>query len=39
MFGDRTILKGIYKTPWMAKQNKQMNGWEYVKVPVKKNRI
>lgn len=38
MFGNRTIVKGIYKTPWMAKPNGHLNGWEYFKVPLHENK-
>lgn len=27
--GNRTIVKGIYKTPWMARPNKELTKWEY----------
>lgn len=29
IFGDRTILKGISRTPWMAKLNSKEDGWTY----------
>ncbi|MPL79123.1 hypothetical protein SDC9_24998 [bioreactor metagenome] len=29
MFGDRTIIKGIYKTPWLAKPDKDFENWIY----------
>ncbi|WP_312697183.1 asparagine synthase-related protein [Sphingobacterium mizutaii] len=32
-FGDRTLVQGINKTPWMAKPNIELNGWEYFSVP------
>lgn len=38
MLGDRTILKNVYKTPWMAKPNKKMNRWDYHKIKVHQNK-
>lgn len=32
-FGDRTLVKGISKTPWMARPNKNSTDWEYYDVP------
>lgn len=29
-FADRTIIKDIYKSPWMAKPNNNLTSWEYV---------
>ena len=34
IFGDRTIIKGVNKTPWMSKPNSDLNDWETFKVPV-----
>jgi len=31
--GDRTIIKGINKTPWMAKPNLDLTEWEYFEAP------
>lgn len=31
MLGDRTLLKGVYKTPWMAKPNSDNTSWSYYK--------
>lgn len=33
MLADRTIIQGIYKTPWHAKPNDQLNKWIYAKTP------
>lgn len=33
ILADRTIIKGISYTPWMAKPNKEMNSWEYYDLP------
>jgi len=38
MLGDRTIIKNVYKTPWMAKPNEKMNGWDHYKIKVHQNR-
>ncbi|WP_288243669.1 asparagine synthase-related protein [uncultured Chryseobacterium sp.] len=32
-FGDRTLIKEIKKTPWMAKPNNSNNEWEFFEVP------
>ncbi|WFB63286.1 asparagine synthase-related protein [Sphingobacterium sp. WM] len=32
-FGDRTLIKGINKTPWMAKPNSGLNNWDFFEVP------
>ncbi|MEH7381381.1 asparagine synthase-related protein [Bacillus sp. JJ1533] len=32
-FADRTIVKGINKTPFMAKPSEDMKNWEYAEVP------
>lgn len=32
-FGDRTLIKEIKKTPWMAKPNDTNNNWEFFEVP------
>ncbi|WP_117882526.1 asparagine synthase-related protein [Aureibaculum luteum] len=31
--GDRTIIKGVSKSPWMAKPNLDKTGWKYFEVP------
>ncbi len=31
ILGDRTIIKEIFKTPWMAKPNKENTKWDYFK--------
>lgn len=33
-FGDRTLVKGIQRTPWMAKPNPSNNDWIYADLPV-----
>lgn len=33
MFGDKTIIKGIYRAPWMAKPNNHNNQWNYHTLP------
>ncbi len=33
MLADRTLIQGVYKTPWLAKPNEQFNEWIYDKVP------
>ncbi len=33
ILGDRTIIEGIHKTPWMAKPNADATDWSYFKVP------
>ena len=33
VFGDRTVIKGINKTPWMAKPNSDLSDWEYFEIP------
>jgi hypothetical protein len=33
ILGDRTIIEGIQKTPWLSKPNKDNNNWEYDKIP------
>lgn len=38
MLGDRTILKNVYKTPWMAKPNEKMDGWNHYKVKTHQNK-
>ena len=32
-FADRTIIDGIYKTPWMAKPNNENNDWKFFDLP------
>jgi hypothetical protein len=32
-FGDRTLIKGMRKSPWMAKPNSDYTDWDYCKVP------
>jgi len=33
ILADRTLLKGINKTPWLAKPNEDLSHWKYAKVP------
>lgn len=33
MLADRTIIKNIYKTPWMAKPNDSLDNWCYAQIP------
>lgn len=33
-FSDRTLIKGLKKTPWMAKPNYEATDWEYCNVPL-----
>lgn len=33
IFGDRTLVQNINKTPWMAKPNTELNGWEFYDLP------
>ncbi len=33
ILGDRTIIEGINKTPWMAKPNADSTDWSYYEVP------
>jgi len=35
-FGDRTLIKGINKTPWMARSSQDLKAWEYFDVPYHK---
>ncbi|MCP4541875.1 MAG: hypothetical protein GY832_32500 [Chloroflexi bacterium] len=32
-FGDRTLVKGIFRTPWMAKPSEDNTEWEFAQVP------
>jgi len=32
-FGDRTLIKGVNKTPWMAKPNQDYSDWDYFTLP------
>lgn len=32
-FGDRTLVKEIKKTPWMAKPNADLTNWDFFKLP------
>ncbi|MGM1429348.1 asparagine synthase-related protein [Sphingobacterium lactis] len=38
-FGDRTLIKGLNKTPWMAKPNVDNTDWDYFNVPDHKENI
>ena len=38
-FADRTIIKGISKSPWMAKPNDKLNDWVFEDIPEKKYRF
>lgn len=31
--GDRTVIQNIYKTPWLAKPNNDLNDWEFAAIP------
>lgn len=33
ILGNRTLIKGISKTPWMAKPSSQQDKWVYAKIP------
>lgn len=33
MFADRTLIKGVQHTPWLAKPNAQLNDWIYDNAP------
>jgi hypothetical protein len=33
LLGDRTIVKGIMRSPWMGKLNSSADAWEYASVP------
>jgi asparagine synthase (glutamine-hydrolysing) len=33
IFGDRTMIKGIYRTPWQAKPNDSYTQWQYTHPP------
>lgn len=33
-FGDRTLIRGLQKTPWMAKPNQEFKNWDYFSVPI-----
>ncbi|MDM1295937.1 hypothetical protein HX021_16725 [Sphingobacterium sp. N143] len=32
-FGDRTLIRGVRKSPWMARPNENSDGWDYFEVP------
>lgn len=32
-FADRTLVKGVYRTPWMAKPNNTYTEWEFADLP------
>tara|TARA_R100000306_G_scaffold56393_1_gene54175 strand:+ start:2062 stop:3534 length:1473 start_codon:yes stop_codon:yes gene_type:complete len=36
IFADRTIIQGIYKSPWMANLNAEATAWNYHDVPTHK---
>jgi hypothetical protein len=38
IFGNRTLIKGVNKTPWMAKPNKENCLWEYSNLPNHSNK-
>ncbi len=33
ILGDRTLVQGIYKTPWQAKPNKGLSNWMFASIP------
>lgn len=33
ILGDRTLVQGVYKTPWQAKPNEELNNWDFAAVP------
>ncbi|MGO3806864.1 MAG: asparagine synthase-related protein, partial [Sphingobacterium sp.] len=33
IYGDKTLVKGISKSPWMAKPNKSSTNWDYFDLP------
>lgn len=33
IFSDRTLVEGVYKSPWMAKPTKDYSGWEFADLP------
>lgn len=39
IFADRTLIQGMYKTPWQAKPNKNLDNWHYADVPKHDNRL
>ncbi len=39
IFGDRTLIKGIKTSPWMAKLNDNNKGWDYACVPDHKENV
>ena len=34
MLGDRTIIKDIFRTPWMAKTNSKPTSWNFYQIPM-----
>ena len=38
-FGDRTLVKGVFKTPWMAKPNEDNTEWEFAQLPPHSEKI
>lgn len=39
IFGDSTLIKGVYKSPWMAKPNSKKTDWEFAELPNHGNSI
>ena len=39
ILGDRTLIKDVFRTPWMAKPNDDLSDWNYFKVPDHKENI
>ncbi|HET8804192.1 MAG TPA: asparagine synthase-related protein, partial [Aequorivita sp.] len=38
IFGDRTLIQGVKRTPWMGKLNEEKTGWDYFNVPAHSER-
>ena len=38
-FADRTLVRGLSRTPWMAKPNPALTAWEFCEVPPHDNKI
>ena len=38
-FADRTLVRGLSRTPWMAKPNTAFTEWDYCEVPAHNNNI
>jgi hypothetical protein len=39
IFGDRSLIKGLNKSPWMARPNNDNSDWEYFNVPNHEERL